>query len=1032
MDTLDIFISYQRDEEETVKELYAHLTTAGFSVWIDTEGIRTSDRWPFVINDALNQCYRLILLLTPESMNSVEVFNEWFFFYQNRKPIHCLMVKSCSPHYQLLSFQYIDWTDKENRDWERLVNDLKEEWKRDTIQDELDIVVSEYAPAGGVSKSMKQILQAVQKKDKAVLLSASQLDAILRKRPNNLEEYYLARIAEWSSPKYKLDTRFVRLSLLLDRGEDIKEPRWGKSSKQYNDIRDVLGDYDDSAMVLLGKPGCGKSTILRRLEMDYSIDSLRSKNNKITFFIQLNQYRQSGVNETLPPPKEWLAKRWKSKYPALPDLDKLIENGAMFFLLDGVNEIPHADEQAYRDFINIWRQFLIEVICDNPGNRVLFSCRTLDYSAPLSSPVLRVPQVVVEPMEDNKIHQFLQLYLPAYYNQVWRKIANTSQLGLYRTPFFLKLLTENLQSGEQMPSGLAELFTNYIRNSLKRELFKKNPLFEPMNGLLTSFETRQLLQNQWRNSIDLPERGMFLKKIREMAFAMQAGNFFGESMVVRIEYETALVNMHFKKAGEVIQAGVDLNILDLDIAQNEVMYYHQTLQEYFSARECANTLTSFDTNLLFVEWRASEVTPTLEDTLYDIAESDPLPPLPSTGWEETIIMATAMIKEPDSFIVDMAKVNLSLAGRCIAAPGVRVSKKIKNILRKNLLRRIRDDRADIRARISAGLTLGYLGHPEFASKNNAGIDYIIPPTVKIAGGEYKIGCNRQDHTNPLPATTVLTQPIYIGQYHVTNAEFQCFITADGYNDELWWETDDAKSWRNGENSVDEAKDMWREHRKNLVENPQQIIEFEKTGKITKEDAMQFFQMARMTDDEYEEMLESWFPVGKMSEPRPWRNEAYNNPLQPVTGITYYEADAYCKWLSSISGKKYRLPTEEEYEIAAAGKSQRPFPWGECYSPLLCNSYETHIRHTSPIGVFTSGNTPEGIGDICGNAWCWTSSQSFRTINGEQIVDKRRRVNRGGSWHDNKTYMKTTARTSNLEYDWHNWLGFRIINDRSIS
>src|ERR1700722_6769097 len=56
---------------------------------------------------------------------------------------------------------------------------------------------------------------------------------------------------------------------------------------------------------------------------------------------------------------------------------------------------------------------------------------------------------------------------------------------------------------------------------------------------------------------------------------------------------------------------------------------------------------------------------------------------------------------------------------------------------------------------------------------------------------------------------------------------------------------------------------------------------------------------------------------------------FNHPRQPVTGVSWHEAIRYCEWLSSQTGRRYRLPTEAEWELAArGGLEQKPFPWGD--------------------------------------------------------------------------------------------------------
>ena len=151
-----------------------------------------------------------------------------------------------------------------------------------------------------------------------------------------------------------------------------------------------------------------------------------------------------------------------------------------------------------------------------------------------------------------------------------------------------------------------------------------------------------------------------------------------------------------------------------------------------------------------------------------------------------------------------------------------------------------------------------------------------------------------------------------------------------------------------------------------------------------------------------------------AEPEYWNNSNYNQPNQPVVGVTWYDAMAYAQW----AGK--RLPTEAEWEKAARGglKGKR-YPWGDNISHDDANYLGTGGRDTwattAPVGSFPPNNY--GLYDMSGNVWEWCLdeyqadfySKSPRTstnpIAGESILYvmknftnvKSWRVLRGGSW-----------------------------------
>lgn len=103
-------------------------------------------------------------------------------------------------------------------------------------------------------------------------------------------------------------------------------------------------------------------------------------------------------------------------------------------------------------------------------------------------------------------------------------------------------------------------------------------------------------------------------------------------------------------------------------------------------------------------------------------------------------------------------------------------------------------------------------------------------------------------------------------------------------------------------------------------------------------------------------------------PTSWHLGRY--PLEqsnhPVWGIRREWAIAYCEWLSSHTGRRFHLPSECQWEAAAAGLERRAFPWGECFSPECANTLESEVFGTAPIGAFPAGRTPEGVFDMGGN------------------------------------------------------------------
>jgi hypothetical protein len=545
-------------------------------------------------------------------------------------------------------------------------------------------------------------------------------------------------------------------------------------------LREVLAEAPDPALVLLGPPGSGKSTLLRHFELDNARAALaasaddRPTPGPATFFVALNGY---GTQRDAPPPRplDWLVERWKVQYPDLPPLDTLLRQRRVTLLLDALNEMPQAGPEP----LQCWKAFLADLSQRYPGNRVIFSCRSLDYSATLSSPDLPVPQVRIEALSDDQIQEFLALYCPAHHAALWDNLAGSPQLEVLRSPYFLKLLVAQTTAGE-IPAGHAALFGGFARQALQREIEADNPLFQP-GALLGERDRNRFSQpRSWKTPHELPRQGLLFDQLSHLAFEMQARRQHGEASQVRIDHQDALDLLAHDRADDVLKAGEALGVLEEDLGRDEVLYVHQLLQEYFAARWLA---AHPEPRWVQVEWRADRVSPTLPETLAGLADSDPLPPLPGTGWEETAALAAAMATDADAFATELMAANLALVGRCAAQPDVPVSDAVKDAIRQALLQRTQDPAADLRSRIAAGLALGELGDPRWQRCRGPHGDYLLPPLIAIPGGAYSIGSDEGLYEDEAPVHAVDLQPFQLGQFPVTNVEYALFLKAGGHEDE---------------------------------------------------------------------------------------------------------------------------------------------------------------------------------------------------------------------------------------------------------
>jgi formylglycine-generating enzyme required for sulfatase activity len=139
-------------------------------------------------------------------------------------------------------------------------------------------------------------------------------------------------------------------------------------------------------------------------------------------------------------------------------------------------------------------------------------------------------------------------------------------------------------------------------------------------------------------------------------------------------------------------------------------------------------------------------------------------------------------------------------------------------------------------------------------------------------------------------------------------------------------------------------------------------------------------------------------------PKHWANECppVGEELHPVVQVTWHDAVAYCRWLSDVTGRPYRLPSEAEWEKAARGGDGHLYPWGDRWEAGRCNTSQSGTWATTPVDAHPQGASPYGMLDMAGNVWEWTRSlhhsYPYDPADGrEDPDDPDRRVLRGGSF-----------------------------------
>jgi formylglycine-generating enzyme required for sulfatase activity len=166
-------------------------------------------------------------------------------------------------------------------------------------------------------------------------------------------------------------------------------------------------------------------------------------------------------------------------------------------------------------------------------------------------------------------------------------------------------------------------------------------------------------------------------------------------------------------------------------------------------------------------------------------------------------------------------------------------------------------------------------------------------------------------------------------------------------------------------------------------------------------------------------------------PSSWNDSRFNHPEQPVTGVSWFDANAYCQWLSEKARNLYRLPTEAEWErVARGGLEGRLYTWGDEAPQLQPNYSELWLNGPERVGRRPANGF--GLHDISENVheWCsdWYDNSYYLDSparNPQGPAAGTRKASRGGSWRHQIKITRVAARSSIPPEFKYSDYGFRV-------
>jgi formylglycine-generating enzyme required for sulfatase activity/predicted MPP superfamily phosphohydrolase len=770
----------------------------------------------------------------------------------------------------------------------------------------------------------------------------------------------------------------VKRQILRARKPDclIAEETWeaANPSKPFS-INEVLAKTNQA--VILGDAGAGKTTLFKQL-INKKMHELNYQ-QPIPVFLPVKYWRAGNYTHPITAFINTLNQEGEAiAGEHLKDLGSELQKhwaaDNIMLLLDGLDEIKHDDFKTACERLNTL----------NTGkNMVLVSCRDESYHNNLADEKWWIFQVNPFTKEDR------QTFIENYFSKDSEKQKAANLVGVVENRKQLRELAENPlllglicyiydKTQENLPEDRVGLYRTCVQEFLRRrsdQHFGESYFDFKLDYLEeTAYEFFALKSREQREC--LVKDG--LKSIFNRVIGRESHSPLG---LKPVDFELLLLDL------------VEKNSLLLHSGLDNYCFPHRSFQEYFSACYLHH---EGDRGFSWVTETLSPDTFWTETIcLYAGMQPDATALVNALGKKQKVELVLRII--PDVIYLNWNTLdNESLhwkirrqAVESYVLPGVnpKETEEIERILGKIVEE---DPNGNVRYSALLGLEkLGTAGAKEIIQKT-----FIIPPEVLKNKSVYSFQARGKEFSinQPgMPPNMVLVlggsfvmgetgkeeivTDFYMGIFPVTNREFAEFIKDGGYNN---------------------IKDFWSaEGRK-------------------------------------------WLKDEECKQPENWEDTRFNHPEQPVVGVSWYEAEAYCNWLTEkhkCNGKAYRLPTEAEWEWAARGgelgeayaiaanKEEKAGGWsvdkvrwdssqdydkGLTYGPSRVNT------------VFRDSVSGFGIYDMTGNVWEWTGS--FLYEEGGSC-----RVDRGGGWgSDGPLRFRVSRRDGDVPARRSGSMGFRLV------
>jgi formylglycine-generating enzyme required for sulfatase activity/energy-coupling factor transporter ATP-binding protein EcfA2 len=778
---------------------------------------------------------------------------------------------------------------------------------------------------------------------------------------------------------------------LMDMEQSIREKMALRSERsQPGSIVELLKKRPGA--VLLGDPGSGKSTVLKHLALLLATgSSLSSK--PLPIIVPVAAYATALSKRGELSLQDYLAEYYRSVRGITDDLTEVfsssLSSGRAVILLDGLDEVTDLDNRVFvtervQDFYN-WHR--------GKGNRFVITSRLVGYNeAPLTAEGL--DHFVLLDFNRDEIGEFVRRWCSAFESASRGESAASQQAAEEERAKLTSAIFSN-SSVERLAANPLLLTILALIHRQGTELPRRRvELYELyLKTLIGSWARARNLDGRPIGAMDDVEA---IKLLSPLAYWMHAEKPSGTAR--EHELETHIAKYFTVKRG-----------VGQDKAEDEARHFLNDIRRYAGLLTERGDRAFGFVHLTFEEYLAGREI-VLQGQIDKKRSIDLLSKhLLDPAWHEVILLAIGYVsivaKEEDTAALlvrgllqegldpEYAGQNVVIAGECLRDIGIEgVGKPTWDFVLAKLQQILQDNQMKVHVRWQAGELLGSLGDPRLTGYEQ------VPELIPIGSGQFTMGTDpehieslvSQIQTVTLPADSEWVRDYWISSLRSEAPQHECKV----------------RSFAIGRFPITNGQ-----YKCFVAANPGLAVP---TALNDRARPYAWDEKSRC------------YPQGKGN--------------FPVVLVSWEEATSYCKWLSAITGRAFRLPTEVEWEYASRGKDGRLYPWGNDWDPLRANTIEQGAKGTVAVGCYPDGSSTFGAADTIGQVWEWTSTAwgksskepdfayPYKADEREHSLPDLWRLVRGGSWDDAAAFARCASRGPNTPAFRSHYIGFRIVEE----